>query len=71
MYKRKHKKMVSYYKFGETMIQIGDLVRLKWHPPAMRRQVLLVIRTADDWHGALCVQGSKKFWLNIINLEKL
>ncbi len=53
------------------MMQIGDLVSCKWHSTAMRRQVLLVIRTADDWQGALCMQGSKKFWLNIINLEKL
>jgi len=54
---------------GETMIQIGDLVRQKQQRRTLARGVWLVIEEAD-WK-VLCVQGSKRMWLHIDTLEKL
>ena len=65
--------MVSYYKFGETMIKVGDLVRVKWSDLEKASGVFLVLEISENSRSrlALCAQGSRKEWLYMNHMEKL
>ena len=65
--------MAFYGLIGETMIEVGDLVRaIDRRPPADRRQyggVWLVIRV-DSWAWVCqAIQGSKNEWFDINHVE--
>jgi len=63
---------------GETMIQIGDLVRVQPEYVEFQhgatRGCWLVVETKVTWrarHKALCAKGSKRRWFWLNSLEKL
>jgi len=76
--------MDQHESFGETMIEVGDLVRVKTSEQGVKGNVFLVLkesrRGALRWVRSgglesrrlvLCAQGSKKVLLYIDSLEKL
>jgi hypothetical protein len=66
MYERKPKNMAFYGLIGETMIEVGDLVRI--HPDEAAG-VWLVIQI-DSWSWVCqAIQGNKNEWFDIGQVE--
>ena len=67
--------MVLYYKFGETMIEVGDLVKYKkLDPPAGEQGAWLVVRVEiDENFGELVTlkQGNEQRLAHPSHLDKI
>ena len=72
---RKQKNMALYEPHGETMIEVGDLVKVKnkyLEASHESKYCWLVVETKVTYKidVALCIQGSRKEWISFGVLEK-
>ena len=71
MYERKPKNMAFYGLIGESMIEVGDLVRIRPYPADLPETVgVWLVIQVDSWAWSCqAIQGSKKEWFDINHVE--
>jgi len=63
--------MDQHESFGESMIEVGDLVRIRPYPADLPETVgVWLVIQVDSWAWSCqAIQGSKKEWFDINHVE--